>query len=163
MNKKDFSRERLSFEIWPRADISMEKKETTRVRERSAIRGAYFSDLKLWLLTMFVSQGQVSSKTNTSSDVSLTITMSGFSAVTRMLGGTVSSKDIDKHVELIKMKSTENFISPTRFQRTNFFTFPFFSTYGVFGARKLRLVSKCSVLFILKNPLPNGQYFREYG
>ena len=26
----------------------------------------------------------------------------------------------------------------------------------------LRLVSKCTVLFILQNPLPNGQYFREH-
>ena len=34
--------------------------------------------------------------------------------------------------------------------------------FGVYWARKLRLVSKCSVLFILQNPLPNGQYFREH-
>ena len=34
--------------------------------------------------------------------------------------------------------------------------------FGVYWARKLCLVSKCSVLFILHIPLPNGQYFREH-
>ena len=32
LNRKDFNRARLSLVIWPRADISIEKKETTRER-----------------------------------------------------------------------------------------------------------------------------------
>ena len=43
--RKHFRRERFPFVTWPLADISMEKKETTRVCERSATKGAYFSDL----------------------------------------------------------------------------------------------------------------------
>ena len=43
--RKHFKRERFAFVIWPLAETSMEKKETTRVLERSAIKGAYFSVL----------------------------------------------------------------------------------------------------------------------
>ena len=44
--RKAFNRERLSLLIWPLAETSMAKKETTRVFERSATKGAYFSVLK---------------------------------------------------------------------------------------------------------------------
>ena len=42
---KDFSRERFSLEIWPLAETSIQKNDTTRDRARSAIREAYFSVL----------------------------------------------------------------------------------------------------------------------
>ena len=62
----------------------------------------------------------------------------------------------------MKMKITKNFISATDFAEWIFLPFPFSQhIFGVFWARKLCLVSKCSVLFILQNPLPNGQYFRK--
>ena len=63
----------------------------------------------------------------------------------------------------MKMKIAENFISATRFRRIDFLLFPSSQhIFGVYWARKLSLVSKCSVLFILQNPLPNGQYFNEH-
>ena len=61
------------------------------------------------------------------------------------------------------MKIAENFISARGFRIMDFLLFPSFQhIFGVYWARKLRLVSKCSVLFILQNPLPNGQYFWEH-
>ena len=68
LKRKALRRELFSFVTWPLAETSIEKKWTIWVCDRSAIRGAYFSDLKLWLLTMFVSHGQVNLKTKTSSD-----------------------------------------------------------------------------------------------
>ena len=63
LTSKLFRRERFSFVICPRADTSTEKKETRWRCERSAIRGEYFSDLKLWLRAMLASHGHVNSKT----------------------------------------------------------------------------------------------------
>ena len=82
-------RERLSFEMWPRADTSTGKNETTCLWERSLMRGAFFSALKLWLRTMFASQGHVNSRTMTSWEWLLTMTISGLRAVTRIWGGMV--------------------------------------------------------------------------
>ena len=45
LRRKHLRRDWLLFVIWPRAEISTEKKETTYRLERSATRGAYFSDL----------------------------------------------------------------------------------------------------------------------
>ena len=87
--KKPFKRDWLSFVIWPRAETSMEKKWTIRSRDKSATRGAYFSDLYWWLREIFESHGHVNSKTITSKEVSLKTKISGLSAVTSMCGGTV--------------------------------------------------------------------------
>ena len=91
LRRNALRRERLSFEIWPLAETSMGKKDTTCLWERSVMRGAYFSALKLWLRTIFASHGHVNSKTMTSWDRLLKMTMSGFTfrAVARMWGGMV--------------------------------------------------------------------------
>ena len=65
LKRKLFKRERFSLVTCPRADTSIEKKDTTYRWARSAISGEYFSVLKVWLRAMFDSQGHVSSKTIT--------------------------------------------------------------------------------------------------
>ena len=70
----------------------------------------------------------------------------------------ISSKDIDKNVIWIKIKSAEKFTSATIF-------FPFPSSqhiFWVYWARKPRLISQCSVLFILQNLLSNGKDFGKH-
>ena len=89
LKKKHLSRDWFSFVTWPRAETSTEKKWTMKLLARSATRGAYFSDLKLWLRTMLESHGQVSSNRITSWDVSLKIKISGLNAVAKIWGGIV--------------------------------------------------------------------------
>ena len=59
-------RARFDFVIWPRAETSKEKWNVLYTRDRSAIKGAYFSSLYVWLRSIFESHGHVSSKTSTS-------------------------------------------------------------------------------------------------
>ena len=57
-----------------------------KLSDKSATRGAYFSDMKLWLRAMFESHGQVSSNKMILREFSLKMKMSGFKAVARIWG-----------------------------------------------------------------------------
>ena len=93
---------RFSFDIWPRTDISTEKWYTVNRWDRSATRGAYLPSLKSWLLLIFESQGQVSSKTMAVAFVSLIINRSGRKLVVRIWGQTTH---VPKSRRLFSMKS----------------------------------------------------------
>ena len=86
---KAFKRARFCVVTWPRAEISTENVKTLKDLDKSTKRGAYFSSLNEWLRSMFLSQGQVSSKMMAVREVSFTIKMSGLREVAKIWGGTV--------------------------------------------------------------------------